>query len=101
MSRPCLFVPSSCLSLSCHRIHVDNSPIRFEAHPPERKRRPQSVVVACGCCCCCCCCLHTLGGVIGAAVAPAFGRRAYPSKYRLLVEEYDYEVSHGYAAGES
>ena len=67
------------------------SAIHFEAHPPERKRRSQSVVVACGCCCCCCCCLHTIGGVIGAAIAPAFGRRAYPSRYRLLVEEYEYD----------
>lgn len=26
-----------------------------------------------GSCCCCCCCLHTIGSVIGAAVAPAIG----------------------------
>ena len=41
-------------------------------HPPERGERKKSylVVYSCGCCCsCCCCCLHTLGGVIGAAVA--------------------------------
>src|SRR5262245_31272193 len=45
--------------------------VQVEAHPPERgKGRP--VVVACGCsCCCCCCCLHTVGGVVGAAVMSA------------------------------
>ncbi len=42
--------------------------ITLHAHPPER-RRPRSVVAASGCCCCCCCCLHTLGGLVGAAVA--------------------------------
>lgn len=27
--------------------------------------------LACGCSCCCCCCLHTVGGLVGAAVATA------------------------------
>jgi hypothetical protein len=27
------------------------------------------VTARCGCCCCCCCCLHSLGGLVGAAVA--------------------------------
>jgi hypothetical protein len=37
-------------------------------HPPERRRR--SVTLAAhGCCCCCCCCLHSLGSLIGSAVA--------------------------------
>lgn len=40
-----------------------------EAHPPERGVRPNQPVILYSCCCCCCCCLHTLGGVIGAAVA--------------------------------
>ena len=39
-------------------------------HPPERRRR--SVTLAAhGCCCCCCCCLHSLGSLIGSAVASA------------------------------
>lgn len=46
--------------------------IEFESHPPERRRRTETLM--CGCCCCCCCCLHTVGGIIGSAVAPAFGR---------------------------
>jgi hypothetical protein len=53
----------------------------FLAHPPERRRR-SIIVTGCGCCCCCCCCLHTLGGVIGAAVAGATQRgRAGASLY--------------------
>ena len=37
-------------------------------HPPERRSR--SVTLAAhGCCCCCCCCLHSVGGLIGSAVA--------------------------------
>jgi hypothetical protein len=44
--------------------------IRVEKHPPER-RRPKTVTTHCGCCCCCCCCLHSLGGLIGAAVGSA------------------------------
>lgn len=42
-----------------------------EAHPPERGARPNQPVILYSCCCCCCCCLHTIGGVIGAAVAGA------------------------------
>ena len=42
-----------------------------EAHPPERGARPTQPVILYSCCCCCCCCLHTIGGVIGAAVAGA------------------------------
>lgn len=50
--------------------------VEVEAHPPERGA-PRSVVVACGCsCCCCCCCLHSVGGVIGAAIASAGGAAA-------------------------
>lgn len=42
--------------------------MKLQAHPPERRRRGVTLA-AHGCCCCCCCCLHTLGGLIGAAVA--------------------------------
>lgn len=38
-----------------------------EKHAPER-RRVKVVTTHCGCCCCCCCCLHTIGGLVGAAV---------------------------------
>jgi hypothetical protein len=49
--------------------------VQLIPHPPERRRRP-GVTLCCGCsCCCCCCCLHTLGSVLGAAVAPAIGNR--------------------------
>jgi streptolysin S family bacteriocin protoxin len=42
--------------------------LEFEALPPER-RRSRSIIVASGsCCCCCCCCLHTIGGLVGAAI---------------------------------
>ena len=47
--------------------------IAVAALPPERHHRGVAPAQAGGCCCCCCCCLHTLGGVVGAAVAPALG----------------------------
>jgi len=40
----------------------------LEAHPAERGRRKQSVTVCAGCCCCCCCCVHTVGGLLAAAM---------------------------------
>jgi hypothetical protein len=62
--------------------------IGFHAHPPERGRRP-SVTLYGGCCsCCCCCCLHTLGGIIGSAVAPAVGGEA-PPRLSLDHEAFD------------
>jgi hypothetical protein len=42
------------------------------SHPPERRRRTE--IRMCHGCCCCCCCLHTVGGIIGAGIAPAFGK---------------------------
>ena len=42
--------------------------MKLQAHPPERRRRGVTLA-AHGCCCCCCCCLHSLGGLIGGAVA--------------------------------
>lgn len=65
------------------------SPIVFVAHLPERGYARSAVPAQAGgcCCCCCCCCLHTLGGLIGAAVAPAWGgRRRYRDQ-----EEQDYD----------
>jgi len=72
---------------------VAEPPLKLTKHPPERRRPSGSVVLPCGCCCCCCCCLHTLGGVLGAAIAPSFGstRNNFPTRYRLLVEEYEFE----------
>ena len=43
------------------------------SHPPERRRRTE-IRMCHGSACCCCCCLHTVGGIIGSAVAPAFGK---------------------------
>ena len=45
----------------------------IEAHPPERGEHKKQYVILYSCCCCCCCCLHTIGGVVGAAVAGATG----------------------------
>lgn len=41
--------------------------ITVQVHPPERGR-PPAVVAPCCCCCCCCCCLHSVGGIVGAAI---------------------------------
>ena len=49
--------------------------IEFAALPPERDRQIGGVASA-GACCCCCCCLHSLGGVIGAAIAPRIANRS-------------------------
>jgi hypothetical protein len=46
--------------------------LTIECHAPERRRRTE-IRMCHGSCCCCCCCLHTVGGIIGAGVAPSFG----------------------------
>jgi hypothetical protein len=54
---------------------VENAPVIITKNAPERRRR--AVTTLCGCTCCtCCCCLHTLGSLIGAAVAPTITRGA-------------------------
>ncbi len=58
---------------------MDESPVELHAHPPERRRR-QSVTLPCGCCCCCCC-LHTVGGLIGAAVGSVLSVRRPTPRY--------------------
>ena len=64
-----------------------SSPVDFVAHPPERYRR-SGVPAQAGGCCCCCCCLHSLGGLIGAAVSLHLGGGpAYRTD--AAVEEYD------------
>ncbi len=58
--------------------------MEIRAHPPERARRGGGVS-ACCCCCCCCCCLHTIGGVIGAALG---GRNAPSPEERRTLKVY-------------
>jgi len=62
-------------------------PIDFAARPPERRTsRTSTPALAGACTCCCCCCLHTVGGLIGAAVAPAWTTRGPRTQ-----EQDDYE----------
>jgi hypothetical protein len=53
---------------------MNRPPVNFESHLPERRRRAGTTLYGPGCCCTCCCCLHTVGGLIGAAIASASGR---------------------------
>jgi len=77
------------------------APITVVALPPERGRARSLAPAQAGasCCCCCCCCLHSVGAVIGAAVAPAFGqqRRRGPRDQ----EEADYGDFAGPVTGDS
>ena len=60
-----------------NKTSLDSSDL-IQRHPPERgNRNAKHVVIFCGCSCCCCC-LHTLGGMIGAAVAGNY--RAVPDE---------------------
>lgn len=43
--------------------------ITIERVPAERTASMPVAAAAGGCCSCCCCCFHTLGGLIGAAIA--------------------------------
>ncbi|HEY7426413.1 MAG TPA: hypothetical protein VH682_19425 [Gemmataceae bacterium] len=67
-------------------------------HPPDKRRGHLSVPAQAGpcCCTCCCCCLHSLGGIIGAAVAPNMGSAAKPSgskaNWDLLLAHYWEEI---------
>lgn len=49
--------------------------VNVQKHAPERRKK-SATTLHCGCTCCCCCCLHTLGGVVAAAVAPAIGKNS-------------------------
>ncbi len=77
-------IPASCwqeigfggFGLSAEKASPSSLPVdsRVVAHIPERRRRGRGVTVACGgctctCTCCSCCCLHSIGGVVGAAIA--------------------------------
>jgi hypothetical protein len=53
-------------------------PVSFESHQAERRRRG-SLTLGSNTCCCCCCCLHSVGALIGAAVAPSIGSGRPPS----------------------
>lgn len=70
------------------RRDTDVPAINVAAHPPERRRIRSIAPAQAGqcCCCCCCCCLHTIGSLIGAAVAPTIGGK----RRRLNQEEQDY-----------
>lgn len=52
---------------------MEPTPVVISKHEPERRRRAVTTL-HCGCCCCCCCCLHTVGSIVGAAIAPALGK---------------------------
>jgi hypothetical protein len=64
--------------------------LTIECHPPERRRRVEARM-CCGSCCCCCCCLHTLGGIIGAAIAPKLGSQSSAWSHLSLIEYWDEE----------
>ena len=46
-----------------------NESVEFERHEPERRHATGGRVLCNGGCCCCSCCLHSLGGLVGAALA--------------------------------
>lgn len=71
---------------------MESSGLHIISHEPERRRR-QVLNLACGgSTCCCCCCLHSLGGLIGSAVAPAFGQGSRLPIYYYYDEELDEDV---------
>src|ERR1022692_233243 len=67
--------------------------ISVVAHAPERRRHRTGVPAQAGpgCCCCCCCCLHSVGSLIGAAVAPNLGPRSRMPAYLALTHYSDEE----------
>jgi hypothetical protein len=63
--------------------------VEFRKHPPERRRGIGTQGDCCCGCCCCCCCLHSLGGLVGAAVGSrpkggSWGGRGVRSYWALL-----------------
>ena len=65
--------------------------IDIEIHLPERRRRNE-IRMCHGSACCCCCCLHTVGGIIGSAVAPSFGKNNRMALNYYYDEELDIAV---------
>jgi hypothetical protein len=61
----------------------------IECHPPERRRRTD--IRMCHGSCCCCCCLHTVGGIVGAVIAPKLGGRSTAWSHLSLIEDWDEE----------
>ncbi len=53
-------------------------PNRVDLRPLPSERGRRRAVVAASCCCTCCCCVHSLGGIVGAALATGRIRRAAP-----------------------
>src|SRR3954447_17287436 len=51
------------------RSQSNNGRVEFHKHPPERRGGKGAKLYCGGGCCCCSCCLHSLGGLIGAALA--------------------------------
>ena len=64
------------------RKNSSNGSVRFEKHQPERRRAASDHVMCNGGCCCCSCCLHSLGGLIGAAIAT--GKSREPAENLVL-----------------
>jgi hypothetical protein len=62
----------------------------IECHQPERRRRTE-IRMCHGSCCCCCCCLHTVGGIVGAVIAPKLGGRSTAWSHLSLIEDWDEE----------
>jgi hypothetical protein len=77
---------------SSHMKLTDTATI--ECHPPERRRRTE-IRMCHGSCCCCCCCLHTVGGIVGAAVAPKRGGPSTAWSHLSLIEYWDEEYEPG------
>lgn len=77
-----------------------DAPIAVRKHEPERRRSTSITTLACGCCCCCCCCLHSVGSLIGAAIAPTIGRGRM-AIYYYYDEETGEAVPHVAKAGVS
>ena len=71
---------------------MNPAPVIIQKHDPERRRQPVTTL-HCGCTtCCCCCCLHTLGSLVGSAVAPAIGRGAALSSLTAMAYYEDAET---------
>jgi hypothetical protein len=62
-----------------------NKSVQFEKHQPERRRGASDRIMCGGGCCCCSCCLHSLGGLIGAAIATS---RSGQPEDNLVVKYY-------------
>jgi hypothetical protein len=72
----------------------------IECHPPERRRRTE-IRMCHGSCCCCCCCLHTVGGIVGAVIAPNLGTQATAWSHLSLIaywEEEEFQSGQAYGA---